>query len=400
MSPASADPQDRIVVCSAVRTPIGKFMGGLQSVSAVELGVIATRAALERAGAGGDDVQQLIFGMARQAGSGPNVARQVAIRAGIPDSGTAITINQACASGLRAITMAAQEIRSGNADAVIAGGTESMSRIPFLMPKMREGYRLGHGKLLDGNFQDGFHCPLVDAPMGSTAETLAERHEITRAEQDAYAVESQRRTEVAQQSSRFADEIAPVTVTTRKGDVVIDTDEHPRHGATVEGMAKLPAVFKKDGTVHAGNSSGITDGAAALLVTSESNARAKGWPILAALTADAMAGVDPAIMGIGPVPALRKLEQRSGVKLPDVDLIELNEAFAAQVIACDRELGLDMSRVNVNGGAIALGHPIGATGARIAVTLLHEMQKRDAKRGVATLCVSGGMGIAALFERD
>ncbi|GJM21387.1 MAG: acetyl-CoA acetyltransferase [Planctomycetota bacterium] len=390
---------DRIVVCSAARTPIGKFMGGLQSVSAVELGVIATQAALQRAGASGSDVQQVIFGMARQAGSGPNVARQVAIRAGIPDSGTAITINQACASGLRAITMAAQEIRSGNSEAVIAGGTESMSRIPFLLPNMRQGYRLGHAKLLDGNFQDGFHCPLVDAPMGSTAETLAERHDISRAEQDAFAVESQRRTEEAQKAGRFADEIAPVTVKTRKGETVVDTDEHPRHGASVEGLAKLPAVFKKDGTVHAGNSSGITDGAAALLVTTEANARAKGWPVLAALTADSMAGVDPAIMGIGPVPALRKLEERSGVKLADVDLIELNEAFAAQIIACDRELGLDMSRVNVNGGAIALGHPIGATGARIAVTLLHEMQRRESKRGVATLCVSGGMGIAALFER-
>ena len=391
---------DRIVVCSAARTPIGKFMGGLQSVSAVELGVIATQAALQSAGAKAEDVQQVIFGMARQAGSGPNVARQVAIRAGIPDSGTAITINQACASGLRAIMMAAQEVRSGSCEAVVAGGTESMSRIPFLLPNMRQGYRLGHGKLLDGNFQDGFHCPLVDAPMGSTAETLAERHEISRAEQDAFAVESQHKAEAAQKAGRFADEIAPVTVKTRKGETVVDTDEHVRHGATVEGMGKLPAVFKKDGTVHAGNSSGITDGAAALLVTSEANARAKGWPVLAALSADAMAGVDPAIMGIGPVPALRKLEERSGVKLADVDLIELNEAFAAQIIACDRELGLDMSRVNVNGGAIALGHPIGATGARIAVTLLHEMKRRDAKRGIATLCVSGGMGIAALFERD
>lgn len=391
---------DDVVICSAARTPIGKFMGGLRSVSAVDLGVVATQAALERANLSPDDVDQVLFGMARQAGSGPNVARQVQIGAGIPQTGTAITLNQACASGLRAILSAALEIRGGAARAVVAGGTESMSRIPFLLPQMREGYRLGHASALDGNYQDGFNCPLVGAPMGSTAETLADRYEIGRDEQDAFAVESQRKAGAAIESGRFVDEIAPVTVTSRKGDTVVDTDEHPRPSATVEGMAKLPPVFREGGTVHAGNSSGITDGAAAVVVASRSFAEEKGLNVMARLVDGAMAGVDPAIMGIGPVPATELVLERTGVALGDVDLIELNEAFAAQVIACDREMGLDRERLNVNGGSIALGHPIGCTGTRIAVTLLHEMQKRDAKRGLATLCVSGGMGITALFERE
>ena len=388
-----------IVIAAAARTPIGGFMGGLADVSAVELGVVATRAAVERSGLAPELIDQVIFGMARPAGSGPNVARQVQIGAGLPQTGTALTVNQACASGLRAITLAAGEVASGAARAVVAGGTESMSGIPFLLPKMRKGYRLGHGELLDGNYQDGFNCPLVGAPMGSTAETLADKYEIDRAAQDAFAVTSQHKAEAAMQAGRFADEIAPVTVKTRKGETVVDTDEHPRPGASVEGMAKLKPVFRKDGTVHAGNSSGITDGAAAVLVTSRGFAQQHGLPVMATLTHHAMAGVDPAIMGIGPVPATQALLERAGLALSDIDLIELNEAFAAQVIACDRELSLDHERLNVNGGAIALGHPIGCTGARIVVTLLHEMQKRDAKRGLATLCVSGGMGISALFER-
>ncbi len=392
-------PDHDIVIAGAARTPIGKFMGGLAQTSAVELAVIATQAALQRAGAEPADVDQVIMGMARQAGSGPNVARQVQIGAGMPQTGTALTINQACASGLRAIMLAASEIRSGAAQAVVAGGTESMSRIPFLMPEMRTGYRMGHKLLLDGNYQDGFNCPLVGAPMGSTAETLADKYEINREEQDSFAVESQRKAEEAQKAGRFVDEIAPVTVKSRKGETVVDTDEHPRHGANLAGLGKLPPVFRKDGTVHAGNSSGITDGAAALLVTSAEHAASKGWPVMARLTGQAMAGVDPAIMGIGPVPATNDLLAAAGLSLADIDLIELNEAFAAQVIACDRELKLDASRLNVNGGSIALGHPIGCTGARIVVTLLHEMQRRDAKRGLASLCVSGGMGVSALFER-
>jgi acetyl-CoA C-acetyltransferase len=395
-------PTDRtdIVIAGAVRTPIGKFMGGLQSVSAVELGVHVTKAALERSGLAPADVDQVIFGMARQAGSGPNVARQVQIRAGLPETGTAITINQACASGLRAIFLAAHEIRCGAARAVVAGGTESMSRIPFLLPDMRAGYRLGNGVALDGNFQDGFNCPLAESPMGATAETLADRYEIARDAQDRFALESQHKAEAAMKAGRFKDEIAPITVKGRKGDVVLDTDEHPRHGSTLEDMAKLPAVFRKGGSVHAGNSSGITDGAAAMVVTTAGFAKERGLKVMGRLTGEAMAGVDPKIMGIGPVPATRALLERAGLSLKDIDLIELNEAFAAQVIACDHELSLDSGKLNVNGGAIALGHPIGATGARIVVTLLHEMARRGSRRGLATLCVSGGMGIAALFERD
>ncbi len=388
-----------IVIAGAVRTPIGKFLGGLSSVSAVDLGVVAVKALLERSGLPAADVDQVLFGVARQAGSGPNVARQVQVRAGIPQDGTAVTVNQACASGLRAVLLAAHEVRAG-ARAVVAGGTESMSRIPFLLPQMRTGYRLGHGPVLDGNFQDGFNCPLAESPMGATAETLAERHEISRDEQDRFALESQRKAGEAQKAGRFRDEIAPVTVAGRKGDVVVDSDEHPRPETTLAELAKLPAVFKKGGTVHAGNSSGITDGAAALLVTSAGFAQDRKLPVLARLVDGALAGVDPRVMGIGPVPATKALLARTKLSLADIDLVELNEAFAAQVIACDRELSLDAARLNVNGGAIALGHPIGCTGARIVVTLLHEMQRRGSRRGLATLCVSGGMGIAALFERE
>jgi len=393
-----------IVIAGAVRTPIGKFLGGLADVSAVELGTHAVGALLQRSGLAAADVDQVIFGMARQAGSGPNVARQVQIRAGIPETATAITVNQACASGLRAILLAASELRAGGGGpgaprAIVAGGTESMSRIPFLLPQMRTGYRLGHAEALDGNFQDGFNCPLAGQPMGATAETLAERYEIPRQAQDEFAAHSQAKAEAAQKAGKFKDEIAPVTVKGRKGDVVVDTDEHPRPGTTVADMARLPAVFKKGGGVTAGNSSGITDGAAALLVTTAGFAQERGLKVMARLAGSAMAGVDPKIMGIGPVPAVRALLERTRLQLPDIDLVELNEAFAAQVIACDRELGLDPARLNVNGGAIALGHPIGCTGARIVVTLLHEMARRGSRRGLATLCVSGGMGIAALFER-
>jgi len=391
---------DDIVISAAARTPIGRFLGGLAKVPAVELGVVALQGALARAGAEPGDVDQVLFGMARQAGSGPNPARQIAIGAGVPETATALTVNQACASGLRSITLAARELRDGGARAVVAGGVESMSGIPFLLPDIRFGYRLGDRPVLDGNYQDGFTCPMVGGPMGSTAETLAERYDISREEQDAFAVESQRKAGAALAAGRFADEVVPVTVKGRKGETVVDTDEHPRPDAKPESMAKLPAVFKEGGTVTAANSSGITDGAAAVLVTTAAHAEARGWPVLARLTADAMAGVDPGVMGIGPVPATRTLLERTGLGLDDIDLVELNEAFAAQVLACDRELQLDRERLNVNGGSIALGHPIGCTGTRIVVTLLHELQKRDAKRGLATLCVSGGMGISALFERE
>ncbi|MFT7464958.1 MAG: acetyl-CoA C-acetyltransferase [Pseudohongiellaceae bacterium] len=391
---------DTIVICSAARTPIGKFMGGLSTVSAVELGETVTRAVLERAGIDGSSVDQVFFGMARQAGEGPNPARQISFRSGVSVSATAMTVNQACASGLRSITLAASELREGSARLVVAGGVETMSRNPFMLPDMRKGYRLGNAPLLDGNYADGFHCRLVDGPMGGTAETLADRYEISRAEQDEFAVASQHKAEAAQKSGRFADEIVPVTARVRRKEVIVDTDEHLRHGATVEGMAKLPPVFRKDGTVHAGNSSGITDGAAAVLVSTAGYAKEMGLPIMAALSGHALAGVDPKIMGIGPVPATEKLLSSTKLSLSDFDLLELNEAFAAQVIACDRDLKLDHDKLNVNGGSIALGHPIGCTGARIVVTLLHEMQKRDVQRGLATLCVSGGMGIAASFERS
>ncbi|HZL99585.1 MAG TPA: thiolase family protein, partial [Planctomycetota bacterium] len=324
----------------------------------------------------------------------------VQIRAGIPHTASSITVNQACASGLRALLLAANELRAGTARAVVAGGTESMSRIPFLLPQMRTGYRLGHAEALDGNYQDGFNCPLAGQPMGATAETLAEKYEISRQAQDEFAAGSQAKAEAAQKAGRFKAEIAPVTVKGRKGEVVVDTDEHPRAGTTVADMARLPAVFKQGGGVTAGNSSGITDGAAALLVTTAGFAQDRGLPVMARLAGASLSGVDPALMGIGPVPAVRALLQHTKLSLADIDLVELNEAFAAQVIACDRELSLDPARLNVNGGAIALGHPIGATGARIVVTLLHELARRGSRRGLATLCVSGGMGIAALFERE
>jgi acetyl-CoA C-acetyltransferase len=387
-----------LFIAAPVRTPIGKFGGSFTSLTAAELGGAAARESLRRAGIAADQVGYTVFGNARQAGGGPNPARQVGRRAGLPDESPAYTINMACASGLQAILSATHVIRDGEADIVLAGGTESMSRVPFLLERARWGYRLGNGELVDGMYKDGFTCSLSGRIMGETAETLAEQHGITRAEQDAYAVESQRRCEVARKEGRFTDEIVPVTVPDLKN-AQIANDEHPRDGVTTESMLKLPPVFKKDGSVHAGNSSGITDGAAAMLVMSEAAVKRTGVTPWARIAGFATAGVAPEIMGIGPVPAVRKLEARTGVKLADIDLIELNEAFAAQVLACDRELAIDRSRLNVNGGAIALGHPIGATGARIVVTLLHEMKRRQVKRGLATLCVSGGLGFALLLER-
>jgi len=385
-------------LAAPVRTPIGKFGGSFASVTAAELGGAAAKESLRRSGIAPDQVGYTVFGNARQAGGGPNHARQVGRRAGLPDESPAYTINMACASGLQAILSATHVIRDGEADVVLAGGSESMSRVPYLLERARWGYRLGNGELVDGMYRDGFTCSLSGRIMGETAETLAEQHGITRAEQDAYAVESQRRCEVARREGRFTDEIVPVAVADVKGGPVA-LDEHPRDGITTESMLKLAPVFKKDGTVHAGNSSGITDGAAAMLVLSEDAVKRTQVEPWARIVGVATAGVAPEIMGIGPVPAIRKLEARTGVKLADIDLIELNEAFAAQVLACDRELTIDRSRLNVNGGAIALGHPIGATGARIVVTLLHEMRRRQVKHGLATLCVSGGLGFAMLLER-
>jgi acetyl-CoA C-acetyltransferase len=389
-----------VFVLSAVRTPIGKFGGAFASMSAADLGEFAARAAIERSGLPPAAIDETIFGHARQAGGGPNTARQISHRAGIPDSVPAFTVNKACASSLKALTLGALSIAAGESEAVLVGGTECMSATPYLLPRARFGYRMGHSEIVDAMYRDGFLCPLCGELMGETAENLVREYGILRAEQDTYAAESQRRAAEAISTGRFADEIAPVTVEGRKGATLVEKDEHPRPDTTVESLAKLPAIFDPaSGTVHAGNSSGITDAAAALVLASEEGVRRAGNEPLGRVVAWTSSGVEPERMGIGPVPATKALLAKQKIALPDVDLMELNEAFAAQVIACARELPLDLSRVNVNGGAIALGHPIGATGARIATTLLHEMKKRDAKKGVATLCVSGGMGMAVLFER-
>jgi acetyl-CoA C-acetyltransferase len=391
--------KEAIYLVAAVRTPIGKFGGGLSSLTAPQLGTAAARATLERSGIDPAAIDEVIFGNARQAGVGPNAARQVAIKAGLRHEVPAYTVNQACGSGLRAVINAADQLRLGEADVILAGGTESMSNTPYLLTRARWGQRMGDGEVIDGMIRDGFLCPLADEMMGSTAETLAERYGISREEQDRFAVESQVKAGRAYEENRFADEIVPVTVAGKKGDVVIAQDEHPRFDATLDSMAKLPPVFRKQGTVHAGNSSGVTDGAASMLVVSERAVREHGLKPMARIVGYAQAGVDPKVMGIGPVPATRRLLDETGPTLDDVDLIELNEAFAAQVIACDRELHLDHAKLNVHGGAISLGHPIGATGARITTTLLHALRTRDKKLGLATLCISGGMGLSMLVER-
>ena len=381
-----------IFLIAAFRTPIGKFGGGLAKLTAPDLGVEAAKATLARSGIDPGAVDEVIFGNARQAGVGPNAARQIAVRSGLRHEVPAYTVNQACGSGLRAIMNAADQIKLGNAAVVLAGGTESMSNTPYLLPRARWGYRMGNTEVIDGMVRDGFMCPLADEMMGSTAETLAERYGISRDEQDRYAVESQRKAGVAYGEERFAGEIVPVAGIAR--------DEHPRFDADLGSMAKLPPVFRKGGSVHAGNSSGVTDGAASMLVASEAAVREHGLEPMARIVGYAQAGVDPKIMGIGPVPATRTLLARTGVSLDDVDLIELNEAFAAQVIACDRELHLDPAKLNVHGGAISLGHPIGCTGARITTTLLHALRTREKKLGLATLCISGGMGLSMLVERS
>jgi len=389
----------RVAIVAAVRTPIGKFLGGLSPLSAVELGVAAAQGALARAGVEAGDVEEVIFGQARQLGSGPNPARQVAIRSGCPEEAPAYTVNKACGSSLKCLDLGRASLLLDGRKIVLVGGMESMTNIPFLLPNMRTGYRLGHDKALDGNYQDGFTCGILKEPMGMTAEYLADDFRIDRREQDEYALRSHQRAEAAQREGRFAEEIVPVTVVERKTTRTVDSDEHVRPGVTIEALSKLPPVFRpENGTVHAGNSSGITDGAAALLLMTEDEARRRGLAPLAYLGGSAVAGCSPRTMGIGPVPAVRQLLEKTGDPLDAYDLIELNEAFAAQVIACDRELSLDMERVNVNGGAIALGHPIGATGARIVVTLLHEMRRRGARKGLATLCMSGGMGMALSLE--
>jgi acetyl-CoA C-acetyltransferase len=390
--------QHDVFILSAVRTPIGKFGGSLASLNAADMGVVAAKAALERAGVSADQVQETIFGNARQAGGGPNPARQVSVRSGVPHEVPAYTVNQACASGMKAIALASHEIAHGNYDCMLAGGTESMSRLPYYLESARWGYRMGDAQIVDGMYRDGFTCSVCGMVMGETAEVLAEQYKISREEQDQFALSSQQRAEQAINANRFDDEIVPVILEGKKGTTVFSRDEHPFLGATIEKMGKLSPVFSKTGTVTAANSSGITDGAAAVVVASEAFVKKNNLKPLARIIGTATAGVDPRTMGIGPVPAMKKIEERHGLKPRDFDLIELNEAFAAQVLACDRELHLDRDRLNVNGGAIALGHPIGCTGTRIVVTLLHEMKRRSARKGAATLCVSGGMGMALAVE--
>jgi acetyl-CoA C-acetyltransferase len=391
-----------IYLLSGVRTPIGKFGGALASLTAADMGVVAAKAAMERAGVEPPQVDETIIGCARQAGGGPNVARQISVRSGVPQEVAAFTVNKACASGMKSIALAYQAILVGDANCILAGGAESMSRVPYYLDGARWGYRLGNQEVVDGMYRDGFFCPLAKMVMGETAEVLVEQYKITREEQDEFALASQTRAARAIAAGRFDAEIVPVTIEARKGVTIFARDEHPFADASLEKFAKLPPVFsaseEKPGTITAGNSSGITDGAAAVVVASEHFVKQNNLKPLARIVAVASAGVDPRTMGIGPVPALRKLEDKHNLPLHEFGLIELNEAFAAQVLACDRTLNFNRDRLNVNGGAIALGHPIGCTGTRITVTLLHEMLKRNTKRGVATLCVSGGMGMALALE--
>ncbi|MEP7132386.1 MAG: thiolase family protein [Acidobacteriota bacterium] len=389
-----------VFILSAVRTPIGRFGGSFASLSAADLGVAAARAALDRSGLPPAAVSETVFGHARQAGGGPNTARQVSHRAGVPDSVPAYTVNKACGSSLKALTLAALSIAAGENEVVLAGGAECMSATPYLLPRARFGLRMGDGEIVDGMYRDGFLCPLCGQLMGETAENLVREFGISRAEQDAFALESQQRASRAVEGGKFDAEIVPVEVPGKKGTVVVSRDEHIRPDTTLESLSKLPPVFDSEtGTVHAGNSSGITDAGAALVLGSEKAVGRAGVEPLGRITAWTSAGVEPSRMGVGPVPAIRALLVKTGRTLADIDRIELNEAFAAQVLACARELPLDLSKVNVHGGAISLGHPIGATGARISTTLLHEMKRSGSRTGMATLCISGGMGMAVLFER-
>ena len=390
----------KAVIVSAARTPIGSFGGAFASLSAVDLGVVAAKEAIKRAGIEPSMVEEVYLGNVLGAGLGQNVARQVSLGAGIPIETPALTINMVCGSGLRAVSMAAQFVESGQCDIVLCGGTESMTNAPYLLPKARWGHRMGDGKVTDYMVNDGLWDVYNDYHMGITAENVAEQYGITREEQDKFAAQSQNRAEEAQKSGKFADEIVPVTIPQRKGDpVVIDTDEYPRHGSTVEKMSKLKPAFKKDGTVTAGNASGINDSAAALIIMSKEKADELGLKYMCEIVGYGSAGVDPKVMGLGPIPATKKALANAGWTIDDLELVEANEAFAAQALAVVRELGLNPEITNVNGGAIALGHPIGASGARILITLIYEMQKRDVKKGLATLCIGGGMGTSLLVQR-
>jgi len=390
-------PQD-IVIASAVRTPVGSLSGAFATIPAHELGAVVLKAAIERAKLDASDIDEVILGQVLTAAQGQNPARQAARAAGIPDGKTAFGINQVCGSGLRTVALAAQQVMSGESQIVVAGGQESMS-LSAHAQNLRAGQKMGDLSLIDTMIKDGLWDAFHGYHMGQTAENVAQKWQITREQQDAFAYASQQKASTAQKGGRFKDEIVPFTVKTRKGDVVVSDDEYIRHEATLESMAKLRPAFSKDGTVTAANASGLNDGAAALVVMSAAEAAKRGITPLARIAAFATAGVEPAIMGSGPIPASRKALERAGWKAEDLDLIEANEAFAAQACAVNKDLGWDTSKVNVNGGAIAIGHPIGASGARILVTLLHEMQKRGAKKGLATLCIGGGMGVAMCVER-
>jgi acetyl-CoA C-acetyltransferase len=389
---------DDIVIVSAARTPVGSFNGALSTIHAHNLGAIALQAAMSRVGIEPGDVDELIYGQVLGAGEGQNPTRQAAIIAGLPESSTAFGINQVCGSGLRSVALAAQQIRTGESTIVAAGGMESMS-LSAHVAHLRNGTKMGSLEFIDSMIKDGLWDAFNGYHMGNTAENVATKFQITREQQDAFALASQQKASAAQKAGRFKDEIAPVTVKSRKGEIQVVDDEYIRHDSSAEGMAKLRPAFTKDGTVTAGNASGINDGAAALILMTAAEASKRGLTPLARIAGFATAGVDPAVMGTGPIPSSRKVLQRVGWKPDDLDLVEANEAFAAQACAVNKDIGWDTSKVNVNGGAIAIGHPIGASGARILVTLVHEMLKRDAKKGLATLCIGGGMGVAMCLER-
>jgi acetyl-CoA C-acetyltransferase len=389
-----------VVIVAATRTAIGSFQGSLSALPAHELGAAVIRSLLQQTGLDPVRVDEVILGQTLTAGAGQNPARQASIAAGLPNSVPAMTVNKVCGSGLKALHLAAQAIRCGDADVIIAGGQESMSLAPYVMPGARTGLRMGHAKLIDSMIEDGLWDAFNDYHMGITAENLVEKYGLSREEQDAFAAESQRKATEAIEAGRFKAEITAIEIPQRKGDPLrFDTDEQPRAGTTAESLAKLKPAFKKDGSVTAGNASTLNDGAAAVLLMSATKAAELGLPVLARIAAYANAGVDPAIMGIGPVSATRRCLEKAGWQLADLDLIEANEAFAAQALSVGKELGWDASKVNVNGGAIALGHPIGASGCRVLVTLLHEMLRRDAKKGLATLCIGGGQGVALALQR-
>ena len=393
------DIMTEVVITGAARTPVGSFLGSLSSMAASELGAIAITEALSRAGVSPEDVSEVIMGQILSAGGGQNPARQAAIGAGIPNEKTAYGINQLCGSGLHTVALGYQAILAGDSDVVVAGGLESMSQSPHVM-HLRNGVKMGSGQMVDTMINDGLMDAFNGYHMGTTAENVARKWQLTRDEQDAFALGSQNKAEAAQKAGKFKDEIVPVTIKSRKGDTVVDADEYPKYGTTIESLTKLRPAFDKEGTVTAGNASGINDGAAALVLMSAENAEKRGAPVLARIKSWATAGVDPAIMGTGPIPASRLALEKAGWTVDDLDLVEANEAFAAQACAVNKGMGWNTDIVNVNGGAIALGHPIGASGARVLVTLLHEMQKRDVKKGLTTLCIGGGMGIAMCVERD